>query len=808
MKYSPAVLKRRILGLSAIWFLAQLPVLAQSTTPSFLFTHFAGTTGGAGFVDGSGSAARFRFPEHLTLDKAGNIYVADTYNETIRKITPSGMVTTLAGSAGQSGSIDGTGSTARFNSPSSAVTDSSGNIYVADSANNTIRKINPTGIVTTLAGSSGQSGNDDGAGAAARFQTLTQLVVNSANIIYAADRKIGNDQGLIRTITPLGTVSTLVVTDGSGSPITFNGAVTMTFDQADNLFVVVTDGRLYNSFYRITPAGIAIRLTGAGYDSLSDGTIGGIAIDAAGNLYFAAPYNSTGIIQISPAGVSTKLGNGLNHPFGVAVDQSANVYVAVSDDHTVNKITPTGATSGIAGMAAEGGSADGMGTAARFRFPGNLALDNAGNIFVADVNNCTIRKISPAGMVTTLAGMSQQAGSNDGTGSAARFGYIFGLTTDSAGNLLVADAGYSTIRKVTPTGVVTTLAGSPGQYSTNIDGKGSDARFDSVHGAAMDRNGNLYVAGRSTIRKISPTGDVSTIAGSSSQTGTADGNTTDARFFQPSGLTVDKADNIIVADSYNNTIRRISPAGDVSTIAGAPGQEGATDGIGTAARFSSPGAMTMDDKGNLYIADSGNDVIRLMTPDGTVSTLGGKAKMSGSEDGIGSAARFYALGGITLDQSGNLYVADVLNNTIRKGLLAGPPVITTQPQNVSVSPGGTAQFSVTASGAPEPIYQWYFNGNAFSGATNNTLSFTNARSTDAGDYTVVVTNSLGSATSSKATLTVTAAPTTPTPASSPSSGSSGGGGSIEAWFAIMLSAMAVLRSLRCRDEPKDCVPSL
>ena len=198
----------------------------------------------------------------------------------------------------------------------------------------------------------------------------------------------------------------------------------------------------------------------------------------------------------------------------MAVDNSNNVYVADTYYNTIRRTTPGGTVATLAGRAGTSGSDDGMGSAARLYYPSAVAVDGGSNVYVADQYNCTIRKITPAGLVTTLAGFAGRAGSIDGAGSAARFYYPTGVTVDSSGNVYAADLGNSNIRKVTPTGSVTTLAGLAGSLGS-ADGTGSTARFYYPSGLAADSTGNLYVADQynSTIRKITPSGLVSTLAG-------------------------------------------------------------------------------------------------------------------------------------------------------------------------------------------------------------------------------------------------------------------------------------------------------
>ncbi|MDR2208257.1 MAG: hypothetical protein LBE22_04705 [Azoarcus sp.] len=345
----------------------------------------------------------------------------------------------------------------------------------------------------------------------------------------------------------------------------------------------------------------------------------------------------------------------------------------------------------------ESGFADGKGGDAKFRMPEGIASDAAGNLYVADRGNHRIRKITPAGEVSTLAGGEE--GFADGIGNAARFHLPEGVASDAAGNLYVADTVNNRIRKITPAGEVSTFAGGEEGFA---DGVGSDARFFAPSGIAVDAAGNLYVVdrGNNRIRKITPAGEVSTLAGGKRgfadgiggdakvcdppragnrgfaggvesladvEEGFADGIGGDAMFCGPSGITIDAAGNLYVADIWNYRIRKITPAGEVSTLAGS--EEGFADGIGGDARFNLPTGIAIDAAGYLYVADSWNDRIRKITPAGEVSTLAG-GEIAGGErgfaDGIGGDARFYAPVGIASDAAGNLYVTDIGNHRIRK----------------------------------------------------------------------------------------------------------------------------------------------
>lgn len=327
------------------------------------------------------------------------------------------------------------------------------------------------------------------------------------------------------------------------------------------------------------------------------------------------------------------------NPDGVATDALGNVYVADTGNHTIRKITPTGVTT-LAGVAGMSGSADGKGASARFYYPHGLALDQRGNIYVADSWNHTIRKITPDGVVTTFAGGPGLSGSTDGWRHEARFFMPFAVATDPAGNVYVADEQNSTIRRITPAGAVTTLAGrarNPGSR----DGPGSAAQFHEPRAVAVDRHGNVFVADTNnhTIRKISSNGHVTTVAGSAGKPGRDDGIGTAATFHFPLGVAVDAEGNIVVGDSYNHAIRRITAKGVVTTLAGTIGRRGASDGSAKSARFQNPIGVATDRDGNIYVADYHNHAIRKISPRGMVTTYAGRRKTSDARDGSGSNSR-------------------------------------------------------------------------------------------------------------------------------------------------------------------------
>ena len=338
-----------------------------------------------------------------------------------------------------------------------------------------------------------------------------------------------------------------------------------------------------------------------------------LPVAVRGQSVYTTPYTFTTLAGLA-RNFGAKDGTGsaarFNYPNGVAVDGAGNVYVSDSDNETIRKVTPTGLVTTLAGAALDMGTNDGIGSAADFASPSGVAMDANGNLYVADTSNNTIRRLTPVGtnwVVTTLAGQPASGGTNDGTNGGARFFGPIGVAVDSATNLYVADYVNHTIRKVTPVGtnwVVTTLAGLGGNRGTN-DGTNADARFTGPRGTAVDTNGNVYVAdGGNTIRKLTPVGTnwvVTTLAGLGGSSGTNDGTNGDARFFSPAGVALDANGNIYVADTDNDTIRKMTPLGTnwvVTTLAGLPGPFDTNDGTGSAAQFYAPQSLALDNYGN------------------------------------------------------------------------------------------------------------------------------------------------------------------------------------------------------------------
>lgn len=375
------------------------------------------------------------------------------------------------------------------------------------------------------------------------------------------------------------------------------------------------------------------------------------------------------------------------------------------------------------------GTNDGKNASAQFDFPGGVAVDKQGNLFVADISNNTIRKVTPVGddwIVSTIAGLPAPGAigaTNDGVNGDARFYHPEGVVADGNGNLFVVDHDNNTIRQLTQNGtdwIVSTIAGLGG-VRANVDGTNSDARFWGPRGIVMDPAGNLYVADASVhiIRKVAPLGTnwvVTTIAGLAFNFDLTDGANGNARFDFPFALAIDANTNIYVADFGNHAIRKMKPVGTnwvVTTIAG-NGDFGSANGTNTQAQFNSPAGVAVDKDGNLYVSDQFNNTIRKITPVGTnwvVTTIGGVAQMQGANNGLGTNAHFFRPWGIAMDGQGRLFIVDHSNNSIRQGVppsSAAPPLwIARSGPNVLLSwPLAASSFALESSGTLSASATW------------------------------------------------------------------------------------------------------
>jgi sugar lactone lactonase YvrE len=907
----------------------------RRVTPAGVVTTFAGMAGQPGTANGTGSAARFNYPIGLAIDSSGNLYVSDGGNHAIRKISPAGVVSTLAGLPGTSGMVNATGTSARFDTPRGIAIDAAGNLYVADLLNHLVRRVTAAGAVTTVAGQTGIAGTTDGVGTAATLYYPLSLAL-SGSTLYLGD--ISAEARLRVINTANAAVTTLVY---SSPPV--SSPTAMTVDPTGHIYLAAGE-----TIHRVSPNGVGTRIAGtSGGSTYLDGDamrarIGqpfGLAFDPSGNLWIAARSSirkatvasqpMAPIVFSAPTGLTVGVGSpatlsltafgsptvnyqwtknlegipGANGPSlfipAAAINDSGSYAVTVSNasgavtppaveltvlplaandafsdavsltgsqslgsGHNFNStrevgepvlhanaagrsvwwkwtapqdgmavvdaggsstpvwlgayrgnalaalealgtaqtasngdaarvyfnavagstyffaIDSIGAAEGrlrlqlnyahtatnLAGAAAASGSADGVGSDARFFSPTGIARDAQGVLYVADSSNRVIRKIAADGVVSTVAGTAGQSGNVDGLGSAARFTNPAGIALDGSGNLYVTDASAHTVRKIAPDGEVTTLAGlaaSAGGGSGSADGVGSAARFNQPRGIALGSDGALYVADAANraIRRVTLDGVVTTFAGAAGSSGNLDGIGSAARFNFPRGIAASPDGHLYVADSGNRNIRRVAvPSAEVTTVAGSPTLSATIDGIGVAVGFSSPFDLSADAAGNLYIVDSTARVVRKLSPNGHVVTVAGlPSAAAATVSGSGPVARFSTPAGIAVAPDGTAFVVDQTHHIVRRvapSYLPQAPFITSTPANQVVLAGQAVSVEIGVTAAPAAQAVWQRNGQTLPSVTGSSLHLASAQAIDGGEYMVEFTNPHGSAVTQPFTLTV------------------------------------------------------
>jgi uncharacterized protein (TIGR03437 family) len=619
-------------------------------------TRIAGN-GRAGYLGDGGPAiaAQLEFPAGIAVDPGGNVYVADRDAAVVRCISASGAISTYAGTGvpGYSGD-GGRAASAQLSGPLGVAIDVNGNLYVADAGNNVVRKISANGTIATVAGNGVPGFTADSVQA-----TVTSLnspegvAVDASGNLYIADTV--NDR--VRMVSPTGVVSTVA---GTGLSAVY--------------------GSIWDNTGVSTTTGDGGPATAAAVVLPTD-----VALDSAGNLYIA-DYGNGRIRQVVKGTINTLAGTAdgapleigqlaaseqLNGPTGLAVNAAGILYFAEGSigtgsglapgDFRVWEINSAGVLVAAAGNGLESYSGDGGAAAvAQLDNPAGVAVDSSGNLYVADTLNHRVRKISPAGVIATVAGTGEAGVYGDGgPATSAQLDSPMGVFMGANGVLYIADTGNNRIRMVAANGQIFTLAGNG---NAAFYGDGLQGAFASVHapqGITVDVNGNVLVAdtGNQRIRGIAPDGTIHTVAGSGGQGFSGDGGpATSAQLNLPAALATDAAGNIYVADTGNNRVRAISPLGNISTVAG----------NGSGSVLSAPQGVAVDAAGDLFIADTGHGQIREIPSGGQLTTIAGTGVCCYSGDGGSPAAAALNLPqGLAVDASGDLFIADTANSAVR-----------------------------------------------------------------------------------------------------------------------------------------------
>jgi uncharacterized protein (TIGR03437 family) len=650
---------------------------------------------------------------NIAIDGAGNLYLVDILANRIRKVDPAGNVTTVAGNgtAGNSGD-GGPAINASLNLPQGISSDAAGNLYFCDNATY-VRKIDTNGIITRFAGNGSPLALGDGGPALSSGMTPTFTAVDRDGNVYIADT--GGNR--IRKVNPAGNITTVAggglpldLNMGDGGPATIarlSGPRGVAIDSLGNIYIADDGNRRIRkvssgatgSPVQTTPSSLSFSWTTGAAAPPSQTVIiispgatltftAAASTTSGGNWLSVTPtsgnVNNTLTISVNPAGLSPGTYNGTititpsgagNPPQTVPVNLSVSGPVSQALISTV-------AGNGFTPYSGEGGQATraGMGVSA-------VASDGAGNLVIADIISNRILKVSAAGVVTTLAGNGAYSYSNDGgpATNAAFFGPS-AVAIDRSGNTYIADTQNNRVRKVDTSGIVTTVAGNGTAGASGDGGPATSASIFNPFGLAVDSAGNLYIADVSSrIRKVTPGGTISTIAGTLLPGFSGDGGpASSASLFLPGGVAADSSGNIYIADISNNRIRKINSSGTISTVAGNGTKGfGGDGGPATLAAFNFFGThvgLAVDSAGNLYIPDVLNNRIRKVDSTGNITTVAGNGIAGFSGDGSPAVnAGLNKPTDVAVDDAGNLYIADATNNRVRKvaaGAAAGSPRIT------------------------------------------------------------------------------------------------------------------------------------
>jgi len=590
-----------------------------------------GTTGFSG-DNGPATSAQLYGPTGVALDSSGNLYIADAGNNRIRKVS-TGVITTVAGNGTSGfGGDNGPAIIAQLNGPEGLAVDSAGSLYIADRLNNRIRKV-AGGVITTVAGG-GSSLGDNGPAVGARLSGPYGVAVDSAGNLYIADS--GNNRirkvsaGVIATVAGNGAYG-FAGDNGPATSAQLAGPSGVAVDSAGNFYIA--DGA--NRIRMVTSGGITT--VAGGGSSLGDNGPAtsaqlaaphAVALDPNGNLYIADSYNSR-VRKVSSTVIATVAGGGssagdngspasaqLNGPYGLTVDSGGSLYIAEAYNNRIRKVSNAVITTMAGGGPSLGDN--GPPTSAQLFFPEGVAVDAAANLYIADTGNNRIRGVS-SGLIATVAGNGAWGFSGDGgPAPSAALNSPEGVAVDSAGNLFIADTLNHRVREVS-NGAITTVAGTGTQAFGGDNGPAASAQLNNPWGVAVDSAGNLYIADtyNNRIRRVSGR-VITTVAGTGTQGfGGDNGPATSAQLNKPYGIAVDAAGGLYIADSGNNRIRKVS-GGVIATLAGngTPGYSG-DNGPAAGAQLSAPIGIAVDSTGNVYIADSGNTRIRLLTPTGS-----------------------------------------------------------------------------------------------------------------------------------------------------------------------------------------------
>jgi uncharacterized protein (TIGR03437 family) len=661
-----------------------LTIAAAGEDVSYTITTAAG---GTDCGDGRPALdAELASPEGEAFDHAGNLYIADSRDHRVRRITPEGIMETVAGNGHAGfGGDGGPALEAQLRMPYGVAVDRNGDLYIADLGNARVRRVSEDGTIRTIAGG-GSGRSDAGDATGARLSQPRNLAFDSAGNLYISD--FGDHR--IYKVTPAGLITRLA---GLGTPGTIKDGESVAALMAPLKFpaglAVDGAGRLYvadsgNARVRVIYQGMMSTAPGAGR------TLGlpvGVALDPAGRLYVVDKDARAVIRLTSQAGVVIPGGDEgeLAAPREAAFDAEGNLYVTDSADGAgfVYRAAGDGTVERIAGSGAYRPPGDGgPALEAHLEGPSGVAVDAAGTLYIADRGNQRVRRVS-GDTIERFAGTGAAGYSADGTpADQARLDEPAGVALDGGGNVWIAEAGGHRVRKVNAGGILTTYAGlagsEPGGYAGD-GGRATLARLSAPEGVAVNTAGDVFVADTANhvVRRISRSGTIVTVAGKGVPGYAGDGGAASGALLNtPAGVCLDAQGTLYIADTGNHVVRQVLPDGAIATAAGTGAPLfGGDGGQAALAHLHMPAGVALDGSGNLYIADTGNHRVRKVTPEGVITTIAGDGTPGYSGDGgPGLSAQLNEPVAVAVDAAGNVYAAERANNRVRKLTPPSPPI--------------------------------------------------------------------------------------------------------------------------------------
>jgi DNA-binding beta-propeller fold protein YncE len=630
----------------------------------------------------------------MATNTAGDLYIADAGNEVVEEVTPSGRLHVVAGDGRAGVPTPGPATRSALQGPDSVAVNRAGDLFIADSFNQRVEEVTPSGRLSVFAGDGQTGAPTPGPAARSALDEPSWLAFGPNGDLYLSDS--GNS--LVEKVTPAGQLS-VVAGDGKFGPPSPGPATGSALDQPSGL-AVGPNGDLYiadpgnHVVEQVTPAGRLSVL--AGQVGLSGAPVAGpaaasalaaptgLAVDGQGDLFIADSGNNV-VVEVAASGaLSVVAGDGkqgqpspgpagasaLDKPTGLVARPQGGLFIADSGNNVVEELSPTGELSVVAGVAGNTGPPT-VGPARRSALssPDGVAVNLAGDLFIADSGNDVVEEVGPEGDLSVVAGDGKQGRPRAGPATSSRLDGPSGVAVSPSGDVYIADSGNNDIVEVTASDQLRVVAGVPGQHGLPTPGPAARSRLDDPSGLAVGPGGDLYIADslNNLIERVNPSGELSIVAGNGEQGTPTTGLAVRSRLHWPTSVAFDADEDMFIADSRNDAVEKVSPAGLLSVVAGLPGQAGPeTPGPAAQSRLDWPTGVAADGQGYVFVADSENDVVAAVSPVGTLSVVAGNGQEGFPTPGPALASAFSFPAGLAVGRDGDLYIADLVNDDVEE----------------------------------------------------------------------------------------------------------------------------------------------